>query len=216
MLMSKGEQTRRMIMERAAPLFNQQGYFGVSLSDIMQATELEKGGIYNHFASKEQIALASFDFAWELVQEHMRRVLADKKHAVDRLYAFTDAFLELANDSLLPGGCPILNTAVEADDALPALRERARSAVDTWRVSLQRIIHKGIARRELRPDTDADAFATLFISTLEGAIMLSKLYGDLLYIRHAIEHTHACIDAITLGREEMETGSLIPKHIDQE
>ncbi|HEY0754579.1 MAG TPA: TetR/AcrR family transcriptional regulator [Ktedonobacteraceae bacterium] len=198
--MSKGETTRQMILERSAPLFNQQGYAGVSLSDIMRVTELEKGGIYNHFTSKEQIALASFDYAWELVQRHTRLALADKKHALDRLYAFAAAFLDLANDSLLPGGCPITNAAIDADDTFPALRARARMAMDVWRTSLQRIITRGIEREEILATTDADAFATLFIATLEGAVMLSKLYSDLRYIHHAIAHINSCIEAIGLPR----------------
>lgn len=198
--MSKGERTRKMILERSAPLFNQQGYFGVSLSDIMQATELEKGGIYNHFVSKEQIALASFDYVWEMLQQHTRRAMTGKRHAIERLRAFASSFLDLADGSFLPGGCPILNTAVESDDTLPALRARARAAVDSWRESLEQIVCKGIEREEIRPETDAAAFVTLFISTLEGAIMLSKLYDDMLYIHRAIEHIHACIDAIALSR----------------
>src|SRR5436190_4666477 len=46
----KGELTRRRIVERAAPVFNQRGYAGTSLSELVAATGLEKGGIYNHFA----------------------------------------------------------------------------------------------------------------------------------------------------------------------
>jgi TetR/AcrR family transcriptional regulator, transcriptional repressor for nem operon len=198
--MSKGEETRKMILERAAPLFNQQGYAGVSLSDIMHATELEKGGIYNHFVSKEQIALASFDYAWGLVQGHTRQALANKTHAVDRLYAFAAAFLDLADGSLLPGGCPIMNTAIDADDTFPALRERARNAMNVWRASLHRIINKGIELQELRPETEVDTFATFFISTLEGAVMLSKLYGDLTYLHHAIAYVNTRIDSLALPR----------------
>ena len=200
--MSKGETTRKMILERSAPLFNQQGYAGVSMSDIMRATELEKGGIYNHFTSKEQIALAAFDFAWELLQQHTRAVLADKKHAVDRLYAFANSFLDLANDSLLPGGCPIMNAAIDADDTFPALRERARAAMDTWRDTLQRIIRRGIEHQELSPTVDIEAFSTLFISTLEGSVMLTRLYGDVRYIHYAIAHIQRCIDALTLPTDE--------------
>ena len=59
--MSKGEQTRERILARSAQLFNRQGYSGSSLSDIMRETGLEKGGIYNHFSSKEQLALEAFD-----------------------------------------------------------------------------------------------------------------------------------------------------------
>jgi AcrR family transcriptional regulator len=53
-LTNKGERTRSYIIERSAPLFNRQGYAGTSLKDIMEATGLEKGGIYNHFVANEK------------------------------------------------------------------------------------------------------------------------------------------------------------------
>ena len=58
--MSKGEQTKELILSQAAVVFNRQGYFGARLDDIMRATGLEKGGIYNHFASKDDLALQAF------------------------------------------------------------------------------------------------------------------------------------------------------------
>jgi TetR/AcrR family transcriptional repressor of nem operon len=54
--MTKGEQTRREIVEKAAPLFNQKGFEGTSLADLMQATGLKKGGIYRHFSGKRELA----------------------------------------------------------------------------------------------------------------------------------------------------------------
>src|SRR6266581_5875549 len=127
--MSKGEQTKERILERAAQLFNQQGYFGSSLSDIMHETGLEKGGIYNHFASKEQLALEAFDYAVDLVSQRTRLALAGKVNAIDRLLAIITVFQWLLEDPALAGGCPILNTAIEADDAQPALRDRDRKSV---------------------------------------------------------------------------------------
>ena len=47
--MRKGEQTGQEIIRKAAPIFNQKGYDGAALSDLMRATGLEKGGIYGHF-----------------------------------------------------------------------------------------------------------------------------------------------------------------------
>ena len=52
----KKEQTRQRIVAEAAPVFNQRGYAGSSLADLMKATGLEKGGIYRHFSSKEELA----------------------------------------------------------------------------------------------------------------------------------------------------------------
>ena len=62
--MTKGEQTRRRIVEAAAPVFNKRGYEGASLSELMAATGLKKGGIYRHFASKEELAAEAFDYTW--------------------------------------------------------------------------------------------------------------------------------------------------------
>lgn len=187
--MSKGEQTRERILAQAAGLFNQQGYFGASLADIMHETGLEKGGIYNHFASKEQLALEAFDYAVSILDRRLRLALAGKTHAVDRLLATLSYFQSYAEeDPPLAGGCPILNTAIEADDAHPALRARARSAMDTLRSTIQRIITKGIARQEIRPDVDADTFATLLIATLEGALMMTRLYNDPVHMHRAVKH----------------------------
>src|SRR5438876_5757808 len=107
--MSKGEQTKERILERAAQLFNQQGYFGSSLSDIMHETGLEKGGIYNHFTSKEQLALEAFDYTVALLGQRMRDFLKGKTHAVDRLLAILSYFQSLIEDPIVVGGCPILN-----------------------------------------------------------------------------------------------------------
>src|SRR6266852_4094752 len=54
--MRKGEQTRQDIIRKAAPIFNQKGYDGAALSDLMRATGLTKGGIYRHTESKEELA----------------------------------------------------------------------------------------------------------------------------------------------------------------
>jgi TetR/AcrR family transcriptional repressor of nem operon len=58
--MSKGKQTRRKIVEAAAPIFNKRGYEGSSLNDLMEATGLKKGGMHRHFSSKEELAQKHF------------------------------------------------------------------------------------------------------------------------------------------------------------
>lgn len=192
--MSKGTQTKEMILERCAQLFSKQGYFGSSLADIMHETGLEKGGIYNHFDSKEQLALESFDYAFSLLQQRMKLALEGKTHAVERLYAILTYFQSLLEEPVIVGGCPILNTAIEADDAQPALRERALHAMDSLRDTIERIVAKGIRREEIRPEIDVAACATLFIATLEGAIMMSKLYRDTVHMQRAVEHLRWYID----------------------
>jgi len=47
--LTKGQETRQRIIAEAAAIFNQRGYEGCSIQAIMDATGLEKGGIYRHF-----------------------------------------------------------------------------------------------------------------------------------------------------------------------
>ncbi|MEH2127277.1 TetR/AcrR family transcriptional regulator [Nostoc sp.] len=186
--MSKGEETKTRILEQAAELFNQQGYAGSSMSDIMRVTGLQKGGIYNHFQSKDDLALQAFDFAIARIKQHTRFALRSKHHAVERLQAIIGVFSSFAENPPIKGGCPLLNTAVESDDAHPALRERAQQAMNSWLHLICRIIEKGIEKGEIRPEVSADEIATIIIATLEGGIMMSKLYGDSIHIHRVINH----------------------------
>lgn len=197
--MNKGEQTRERILARSAQLFNRQGYAGASLSDIMRETGLEKGGIYNHFSSKEQLSLEAFDYAYQLVQQRVRQALAGKFNAIERLLAIVSVFQSEADDPPVAGGCPIMNAAIEADDANEVLRDRARSAMDDWRASVHRIVTRGIERQEIRPTTDADEVVSVLLATLEGALMLSNLYKDPVHMKRAAAHMVRYIESIKLS-----------------
>jgi TetR/AcrR family transcriptional repressor of nem operon len=194
--MSKGEHTHQMIVERAASVFSRQGYFGSSLDDLMRETGLKKGGIYNHFGSKDELALEAFDYAIKLTWGYVERELVGKKGPLERLQAMLVGYRRLIEELPLPGGCPLLNTAVEADDTHPALRERARQAMTNWRAWIQRSVARGIAAGEIRPETDGDLLATIIISTVEGAVMMSKLYDDPTHIRRAADYLAAYLETI--------------------
>jgi len=171
--MRKGEQTRQEIIRKAAPIFNQRGYDGAALSDLMWATGLEKGGIYRHFSSKQALAAAAFDYAWGEAFDARIHDLDTISNTVDRLKQLVANFVE--RRGTIPGGCPLLNTAIDTDDGNSVLRERARRALRGWRSYVVSIISAGIKAREIRPRVDAKKVASLIISSLEGAIMLYRL-----------------------------------------
>jgi TetR/AcrR family transcriptional regulator, transcriptional repressor for nem operon len=187
-MVTKGERTRRVIVEKAAALFHTRGYFGSSMNDLMRETSLEKGGIYNHFSSKEELACAAFDYSAALVRERFEAALASRKGAVERLFAIVDVLGCLADDPPVAGGYPILNTAVESDGANPELKERAGEAMSGWLRLLGRIVKEGVRTGELTPDTDPRKTASVVLATLEGAVMLSRLCDDPAHMSRAVEH----------------------------
>jgi len=54
----RGGETRRRILDVAAEAFAERGYAGTSLSEVLKASGVTKGGFYFHFPSKEALALA--------------------------------------------------------------------------------------------------------------------------------------------------------------
>lgn len=172
--MRRGEQTRQEIICKAAPIFNQKGYEGAALSDLMAATGLEKGGIYRHFDSKQQLAAEAFDYAWNLALDNRFEGTETISNTVDRLKQIVRNFWE-RRAGLVRGGCPLLNTAIDSDDGNPQLRAKARQALKSWLQRLRAIIEEGQRRREIRGDIDSVELATLIVSTLEGSLMVSRL-----------------------------------------
>jgi TetR/AcrR family transcriptional repressor of nem operon len=172
--MGKGELTRQRIVALAAPIFNQKGYAGTALSDLMRATGLEKGGIYRHFESKQELAEDAFDHAWKVAMDTRFEGTEAIPNAVDRLQQIVQNFRD-RRSGLVPGGCPLLNTAIDADDGNPQLRAKARRALKLWIERLESIAEDGKSKGEVRPEVDSAKLATLIASTLEGSLMVSRL-----------------------------------------
>ncbi|HLY28970.1 MAG TPA: TetR/AcrR family transcriptional regulator [Aggregatilineales bacterium] len=185
---TKGERTREAILERAVELFNRKGYSGASLSDIMEATGLQKGGIYNHFQSKENLALEAFDYGFKVASDRLVASFKGKRDSIERLNAIIRFFEDYHKSPPWQGGCILLNTAIDSDDTNPALRERARNGMEQWHDMISHIVTKGIQYGQIRANVDAQEVASVLISTLEGAIMLSKLYDDGIHIERAVKY----------------------------
>jgi TetR/AcrR family transcriptional repressor of nem operon len=173
--MSKGELTRQMIIAKAAPVFNQRGFAGCSMQDLMQATGLEKGGIYRHFASKEELAVAAFRYA---MQEAVAARIVDLDKvsgAIPRLMHVVKAFVEIP--SPVPGGCPLLNVAAYSESGCEGVQAQAKDFMGAWKARLLGILEDGVASGELRGDVDAKRTANAVISMLEGSLVISRIEG---------------------------------------
>jgi TetR/AcrR family transcriptional repressor of nem operon len=191
--MTKGERTRRKIVEAAAPIFNQRGYEGSSLNDLMGATGLKKGGIYRHFTSKEELAAEAFDYTWQAAWNARQLHVDEKANGIDKLKQLIANFVE--HRSPVVGGCPILNTAVDADDGNAILRARVATALRSWLSRLQVIVEQARENRETQPGVDAKVVATLIVASLEGALMMSRLQRNDEALRRVQSHLNRYLDS---------------------
>ena len=170
--LTKGQRSRQKIVETAAVLFNQKGFTGCSMGDIVLATGLEKGTLYGHFSTKEELALLAFDYAWKDTSDRRLRNVDTIPNSVDKLKLHVDNYVSTPS---FPGGCPLLNFAVDADDGNVALRTRVRKALKGWEDLLVKIVEDGQLAGEVNPEIDPSSVANLVISVLEGATVVSRI-----------------------------------------
>ena len=171
--MTKGEQTRQMIIEQSMPIFNKKGIAATAMSDIMEATQLSKGSLYVHFDNKDVLAEAVVDYTMELLSQRLMAAINRFSHPKDKLFAYIDAFRN-PHHPLVTGGCPMMNFGVEADDQNEMVREKVAVMVDKSQQLIAGIIAQGIKQGIFRADWNYKEFATLMFAMLEGGILISN------------------------------------------
>jgi len=171
--MNKGEQTKQMIIEQSAPIFNKKGLAATAMSDIMDATNLSKGSLYVHFDNKDVLAEAAVDYNIDLLVQHTIMAMNRFDHPKDKLFAYINAYRNPLNPPV-PGGCPMLNFGMEADDQNEVVREKVAVAVNKAQQTIVDIIVQGIRQGVFKADWNYKEFATLMFAMIEGGILISK------------------------------------------
>jgi AcrR family transcriptional regulator len=165
------------------------------MQDVMEATGLEKGGLYRHFSSKEELAAEAFRYTVLRAEKVRFDKLYRTRGALEQLRLIIDRFVNLRSD--VAGGCAIFNTAIEEDDGNPVLRNLALKALRDWKDRVRRIVRNGIRAGEIQKDTDASRVANVVIATLEGALAMSRLEGDKTPLEDAQAMLGSFLDGIT-------------------
>ena len=190
--MTKAEKTRQYIIEQTAYLFNTKGASATSLSDITEATGLTKGSIYGNFKNKDEVALAVFEHNANIVYSEIKKcIYREDQTQKERLLAIVTLYRTEWKMFFEQGGCPLLNAATEADDTFPELKQSVIKTFEGLANIFTKIIEKGIQTKEFKANIDSEAYAYLFISLIEGGMLLGKTTGQ-------IKHLYNSLDRITL------------------
>jgi TetR/AcrR family transcriptional regulator, transcriptional repressor for nem operon len=172
---TKADRTREFIIETTAPLFNRKGYEGTSLQDILEATNLTKGALYGNFDSKEEIAAAAFRYSAKKVKSLIRERLLSINSCKAQLEALMDFFSEYIFNPPIPGGCPLQNTAIEADDHRTSMRRVVVKELNETVDFIESILKKGVRSGEFDKSIEPRRLAYIFFCSIEGALMFSRV-----------------------------------------
>jgi TetR/AcrR family transcriptional repressor of nem operon len=173
--MGKATVTRQFIIDKTAPVFNTKGYNGTSLNDLTEVTGLTKGSLYGNFDNKEEIAIAVFHYSMERVRETARLKMEKAKSSKDKLLALLDFYSQYVFSSPIPGGCPLMNNAVEADDQHVFMKKAVATEIKKTIDVIAGLLVKGKREGEFKNSINEKEIANLFFCSIEGAIIVSRV-----------------------------------------
>ncbi|AKD53924.1 TetR/AcrR family transcriptional regulator [Spirosoma radiotolerans] len=194
--LSKADRTRQFIIETTAGVFNTKGYAGTSIADLTEATRLTKGSIYGNFDNKEAVALAAFDYNLSLVRKAVQTQMSQATTCHEQLMVYAKAYQSFNERGFPVGGCPILNTATEADDTNSLLKDRAAKAVLSWKRTIIDIIKKGIASGEFSATAEPESTALAMIALIEGGIMIAKVTNNPASLNKVLKTVEALVNQL--------------------
>jgi len=175
-MLTKAERTKQFILETAVPLYNEKGISGVNIDDVLEATKLTKGCLYGHFENKEDLSEQVIDLSLKLVSDRIRAAVYQAKTIKGKVFAFLD-FYKNPIETYISGGCPIFNTAVEADDNYPLIKEKVAKVFRSGQQELAGLLQEGINTGEFSAKLDPVVFAFKLTASVEGGIVMCRVMG---------------------------------------
>jgi TetR/AcrR family transcriptional repressor of nem operon len=172
-MLTKAERTKQFILETAAPLYNQKGISGVNIDDVLAATKLTKGCLYGHFENKEDLSAQVVDLLLKKISDKMYQAVAEKKTAKAKVFAYMDVHKDPI-DTFISGGCPIFNTAVDADDNFPVIKQKVAAIFRAGQEGLTNILKEGVSNGEFSASLEPAVFAFKLVAAIEGGIVMCR------------------------------------------
>lgn len=165
---------REQLMEAGLRTLHTQGFNGCAVQDITQAAGVPKGSFYNHFESKEALAMAALELFW-MNGTARRELLADTSiEPVERLRRHFQMLSSALEKTKFKRGCMIGNFSSEMAQNTD-FRERLVKMYSDWTGALENCIKEADAAGALKVPMPSRTIAAFLVNAWEGAVLRSKV-----------------------------------------
>lgn len=184
------KETKQRILEAASKMFVEKGFAKTSMTDIVKASGVSKGGIYWHFNSKDSIIGAIFEQVFQEQKAFIELVSQYEDTAIKRLRhlgkLIKDSYAEV-HQANSPSALDLYTLASRQ----PHLMQQITSYFTEYQGLLARLIEDGMHSGEFN-EVNAEQAAFILMSTIEGMFMLRPMIDD------KAPHINAIQEAIEL------------------
>jgi AcrR family transcriptional regulator len=167
---------KKKIVYEALKLFSLKGFLSTSIHDIMREAKTSKGGLYNHFKSKDDIFLAVLSEARKLWRQRTLEGLDQIERPIEKVKKLLENYRDryLKDAEAFPGGCIFVTLSVELDDQRPDFSRELHEGFVRLKAMIKRLLDQEKESGELRADVDTAAVTEMVFSGMLGA---SVIYG---------------------------------------
>ncbi len=169
----KGLETKQNIIIKSLQLFSVKGYYHTSISDILEATNLTKGGLYGHFESKEDIWYAVYAQAVSIWKDIVFKDLRKIDDPLKRIEKMLDNDLRnYLGADIFEGGCFFLNMLVELSGQSRTMSDCILKGFIDFAKLINRWLKEAHAKNLLKPDLNFNEIASFIVISLNGSAAL--------------------------------------------
>lgn len=174
--MRKRSNLKERIIHEALRLFSLQGYINTSVDDILQAAQASKGGMYNHFRSKDELFKAVLQEGRRIWRAKVLEGIGDPPRNLEKLELLLENYRNkyLRDRYNIPGGCIFVSLSTELDDQHPEFASLIHKGFEGVKRLLKQLLKDAEAAGELKPGVNSDALAEMIFSCMVG---ISVLYS---------------------------------------
>jgi TetR/AcrR family transcriptional regulator, lmrAB and yxaGH operons repressor len=181
---------RERLLSGARKLLAEKGYAGMELRDVAERGKAPRGSIYHHFpGGKRQLAIEAAELEGSEIRAAIERSLAERGLG-ETLTMFGETFRRRVKDQPERLGCPVAAAALARPED-PALGAAATAAFRSWEAPIAAAL-----RDEGVPPKDAENFAGLVVSTIEGALIRARAAGDDAPLGSAVAGLHQALESL--------------------
>jgi AcrR family transcriptional regulator len=178
LLETKGQRTRRAILDRAAALATEEGLEPLSIGRLAEATGMSKSGLFAHFGSKEELQLATVDHAASVFVEAVIAPAREAPKGIARVWALCDHMIGYMEEQVFPGGCFFASAAFEFNNRPGAVRDQIRNNLASWLSYLEHAVEQAQELGELDARVNAGELAFELDALSQAANGQYQLFRD--------------------------------------
>lgn len=174
--MSKGEETRRQVLEAAVEVAASTGLASLTIGSLAERTGMSKSGLFAHFKSKENLQLQALEFAGDAFVDDVIRPALAAPRGEKRILALFESWLAVARAGT--GECLFVSAAWEYDDQPGPVRDRLVRMHLDFSDSMAQMFRTGVAEGFFAADADPEQFAHDLHGIMLSFFQAHRLLGE--------------------------------------